>query len=306
MARPDRKLLEKYNAYYKHDTEFAALGRLLQSMWRKRKRLRKEKGKLGNYLPIEYAKETKANFLTDKIRTLVQYEVYKAKSEEKLMKEPRIWNNLLSSQPLCFNLFGEMHYDLKLASQFFSRLFPTRVEIVTRILFEYSPGRRDPKYTCDRSAFDVFIEYRNFGGSKGFIGIEVKYAENLKEDRKKAMVTFKKHKDCYLKIANDSKLFPAASIYRLKEVPMQQIWRNHLLSLATLRYYQDGFFVYLFPSKNLQCQNAVYEYLKLMTTKDEEKTGFYSRHLETFINTLRQIKRANWTIELQKRYLGVE
>jgi hypothetical protein len=71
-----------------------------------------------------------------------------------------------------------------------------------------------------------------------------------------------------------------------------------------MKDYDEGFFVYLFPSKNKQCQRAVDEYIPLLNTDREEKTFFYTRHLEDFINTLRQLKRTDWTKELQIRYLG--
>lgn len=306
MRKISLKYLEENNAYYKSDSEFTASARLLQSKWRETKGLPKADKKLGNFLPVEFAKATKANFPTDRIKALVQYEVYKAKAEGSLISEPRIWNNLLSSQPLCFNLFGEMHFDLKLACKYFAKLFPNRVEEVTAIKFEYSPGRGNKNYTGDHSAFDVFVKYNNTKGKRGFIGIEVKYAENLREDKKKTADTFKKHKRRYLQLSNDSKIFPIASMDRLKEAPMQQIWRDHLLAIATIKDYDEGCFVYLFPSKNIQCQNAIDEYISLLNQSDEGKSMFLPRHLEIFIDTLRQLKREEWTKELQVRYLGVK
>ena len=76
MIRPTKEEAEKFNAYYKPDTDFAAFGRLLQSKWRQSKDF--PIGERGNYLQTEFAKTNKANYLTDKIKTLVQYEVYRA------------------------------------------------------------------------------------------------------------------------------------------------------------------------------------------------------------------------------------
>lgn len=303
MTRPTKDEAEKFSAYYKPDTDFAAFGRLLQSKWRESKNF--PIGERGNYLQTDFAKTSKANYLTDKIKTLVQYEVYRAKVEGKLISEPRIWDNLLSSQPLCFNLFGELHYDLKLATKYFKKLFPTRVSEVTAVKFEHSPARGHIDYTGDHSAFDVFIEYLNLDNKKGFIGIEVKYAETLKDDKVKTEATFQKHKDAYLKLATKSKLFPTSSIEVLKGVPLQQIWRDHLLSIATLKDYDEGFFVFLFPSKNKECQQAVDSYVQQLKTDKEEINNFYPRHLEIFIDTLNQVCKADWTIELSKRYLGL-
>ena len=102
----------------------------------------------------------------------------------KLISEPRIWENLLSSQPLAFNLFGELHFDLKLATKFFKKKYPDSIVEVTKILFEHSPNRGSLKYTGDHSAFDVFIEFLSKNKQKGFIGIEIKYAENMVSSKK--------------------------------------------------------------------------------------------------------------------------
>lgn len=303
MIKPERKVLEKYEAYYASDTEFAAYARLLQSRWREKKGYKK--GKLGNYLdPIE-ALRGKANFLTERIQTLVQYEVYKSRYTGQWISTPRIWENLLSSQPLCFNLFGEMHFDLDLASRFFSSLFPSKVNSVTAVFFEHSPGRGKEEFTGDWSAFDVFIEYEDRKGKPGFIGIEVKYAESLKDDKKKAAKIYGRHKHIYSGISNRSGIFHQSSMAQLKEVPLQQIWRDHLLSLRMREKGRDGFFVYLFPSLNKECQEAVERYKKLLISENREKTGFYPIHLEIFIKTLRKLKRTDWTLELQERYLGI-
>jgi hypothetical protein len=283
------------------DTDFSAYARLLQSKWRVKKHL--PFVSYGNFLPADIAKRDKSNFLTDKIKTLVQYELYRKGIFGKLIKEDRLLENILSSQPLCFNLFGELHFDLKLATKYFKKLFPDKIEFVTEVLFEHSPGRGDNKFTGDHSAFDVFIEY-NRGKTIGFIGIEVKYAESLKEETQKtATATFKKHEPEYKRLTNPD-IFKPDAIEILKQVPLSQIWRDHLLSIATRTIYDEGFFVFLFPSKNEQCQNGVDDYKKYLSSTDEEKTGFYPRHLEDFVNALTEILPADWTKELKERYIG--
>lgn len=302
MIRPTREERIKYSVDYPEDTEFSAYARLLQSKWRIKMGF--PEFKLGNSLDIEFAKTTKANFLTEKIQLLVSQEILKAKKEGGLIREPRIWNNLLSSQPLCFNLFGEMHYDNKLATEFFKKLFPERVKIVKNILFEYSAGRGKIKYTGDRSAFDIFVEYTSNEDKKCFIGIEVKYAESLKEESpKKAYENFNNHEKEYKRLTN-CKVFKPNAIEFLKQVPLSQIWRDHLLALAHLQDYDEGFFVFLFPSKNSQCQKGVENYKEYLISNDEKQSGFYPRHLEDFINVLCEIETLDWAKELRFRYLG--
>jgi hypothetical protein len=303
MTKPTKEERIRFHVDYAQDTDFSSFARLLQSKWRESKKL--PFNKYGNFLPPKIAFESKANFLTPKIRLLAEYEILRKNNFNKLIKEDRMWENLLSSQPMCFNLFGEMHFDLKLATKFFNKLFPDRVQTVTEVLFEHSVGRGNKDFTGDHSAFDVFVEYTN-NNKKGFIGIEVKYAESLKEETEKtAQATFEKHEVEYTRLTS-SNIFHIGAIDSLKKTPLSQIWRDHLLSISTIQIYDEGFFVFLFPSKNKQCQSGVNEYKKLLLSDIETETGFYPRHLEDFISVLDSMVKDDWTNELKQRYIGDE
>ncbi len=299
--RPSKEERIKYNADYPPDTEFSAYARLLQSKWRESKGY--PQGKLGNYLETDFAKASKSNFLTEKIGALVTQEIVNARKNKGLIGEPRIWNNLLSSQPLCFNLFGELYDNLVLATSYFKRLFPSKVEKVNEVKFEYSPGRGNQKYTADHSAFDVFIEYSS-GEKRGFIGIEVKYAESLREETiEKANKNFRLR---YAELTDGCQLFNQQYIEQLKAPPLSQIWRDHLLSIATKQDYDEGFFIFLFPSKNEQCQSGVDKYMACLQSADEDVSGFCPRHLEDFIEVLVETVNTDWAKELKERYVGSE
>lgn len=299
MLRPAKDERIKFNVDYLQDTDFQAYARLLQSKWRDKKGY--PEFRLGNFIEIEFAKATKVNFLTDNIRKLVTQEIANAKKDGGLISEPRIWNNLLSSQPLCFNLFGELHFDLDLATKYFKVLFPGRLDAVTAIKFEYSPGRGNAKYIGDHSAFDVFVEYIK-GDKRGFIGIEVKYAESLKqESRDKANKYFKEQ---YATLTNACGIFKPSSVDFLRDPPLSQIWRDHLLCISTQQDYEEGFFVFLFPILNSHCQSGVDSYKQYLAFDNDEQNSFYARYLDDFINTLNTISSADWTTELKQRYLG--
>jgi len=129
---------------------------------------------------MPWAQETLSNFITESTRTVVRAEVLDpVASKGKLNARPRIFNDLLSSQPLCFNLFGELKLHLELASAVIADISGGRFTTVTGIEFEVSPGRRDPRYLDDRSAFDVLLRSINASGDPCFVAIEVKYHENL-------------------------------------------------------------------------------------------------------------------------------
>lgn len=302
MLRPNKSERIKFNVDYSRDTDFAAYARFLQSKWRETKGYPQLKDRLGNFLDTDFAWKYKVNFLTENIRHLVTREIENAKNSGALISEPRIWNNLLSSQPLCFNLFGELSYDLNLATRYFQHLFPNKIDVVTEILFEYSPGRGEAKYLRDHSAFDFFVKYTK-NNQRGFIGIEVKYAESLREESKeKSERNFKPE---YQNITDSCGIFKPESVPYLMKPPLSQIWRDHLLCLATKQDFDEGFFVFLFPSQNDHCKAGIDDYRKFLVFDDEMQNSFYARHLEEFLDALSAVSNADWIIELKQRYLGV-
>lgn len=165
----------------KTDNRYQAYYRYLQSLWRVSKNIpvKKSNGQSDNDVYGNYTSDPDANFMTDGIRSLVNHELAPENKGDRLIEETRLRSNLLSSQPLCFNLFGELKLNLKKALQFFNTLYDNYFKSIDKIEFEYNPARRDPRLTGDRSAFDVFVEYTSVFRKKGFIGIEVKYSETL-------------------------------------------------------------------------------------------------------------------------------
>jgi len=297
--------LQKHDAFYVRDNEFSSYCRYLQSVWRESKGFSKAKEKLGNYLDLDFSRHSKANFLTPKIGKLVEREVNNSKNSGKLISEPRIWYNLLSSQPLAFNLFGEFADDMNSATFFFRELFPEIIGIVTGIIFEYSPGRSNDKFTGDKSAFDVFVEYEAKDKKKrGFLGIEVKYVETLSEESKStAEKIFKNHGSRYCKIAKTSMIFKADIIEDLKIPPLSQIWRDHLLAISLQSDYDEGYFVFLSPLGNVKCQQALRKYQEYLINQDFHKNLFIQVSLETCAKALTKLN-SEFSDEFTKRYIG--
>jgi hypothetical protein len=296
-------ILNKYDAYYSKDSIFGANARLMQCIWRENNGYPVEPGKRGNYLEKDFARKEGKNFITENAWRLAQQAV--KNKGDKLINEARLFENLLSSQPLCFNLFSELSINPGLATQLFHKLFPERVGMVTKIDFEHSPGRGNEEYTGDGSAFDVFVEYVSCGGKKGFIGIEVKYAENLKDDPKTAARSYEKNKDAYLRITKASNIFKNGREENLKNVPLQQIWRDHLLALSVLQKgdYSEGFFMYLYPKDNMECTRALESYAEQMKAADPAVNCFYAVYLETLVEALEGISAEPWIRLFKERYL---
>ncbi len=305
--KPDPLLLSRYMVNIESDTVFRSHARLLQSIWREEKgynigeyTYKNVKKTVGNLLDESFAKSSKANFITEHIGNIVEKEIAK---KDKLIREPRIWNNLLSSQPLAFNLFGELKCEgYNTATQLFQRLLgEEEVKEVTGIEFECSPGRNIAKYTGDKTAFDVFVAYVTPSGNSSFVGIEVKYAEDMKNGQAS-------NKPRYKEIAEAMGIFKLDSYQFLAESNIQQIWRDHLLAGSMIinnMDYEEGNFMIIFPEGNVQCINAIDKY-KDTFKPNITKTYFHIITLEKVIEEIENVSQAEWITDFKNRYLSFQ
>ena len=281
--------------------DFRSRARLLQSIWRVEQGYEPAtyRGTVrGARLQMPWAKDSLPNYLTENIREGVRAEVLdEGKSRGKLYGKPRIFDNLLSSQPLCFNLFGELQQDLELTSAVFRKMTDGWIQRVTAIQFEYSPGRGQSEFTADNSAFDVFLVGQNRAGESSFVGIEVKYHENLDDEE----ATFRPR---YLEISNAMGCFRPEALPKLRLKPLEQIWRDHMLAGALIQSgrFTDGRFVFLYPEQNEYCSRAVDAYLGCLTAPDT----FDAWTLESIAETIQDVSDADWVELFVDRYLNFE
>lgn len=119
-------------------------------------------------------KQTKNNFLSNLVKNVVS-EVLEKRSDGRagLVDPKRLYNNLLSSQPLCFNFFAPLYVDKKLALNFLRNYYP---EITSVIEVNFEHANNENKF--DNSAFDVAFSV-NDGSKKGIIGFECKYTDSF-------------------------------------------------------------------------------------------------------------------------------
>lgn len=209
---------------FRGDGAFTARMRRHQSWWRAAilKRpcgtgpLRASGRRLGSMLTAEDG-ASGTNFLTGAINAVAARRMSAGPGVEPF----RCRHNLLSSQPMCFNLFGPLVEDPDLATTFIRTLPGVDVERVEGVEIEYRPATASA-LLGDLTSFDAFIAYTESEGGRAFVGIEVKLTEPFSPGR-------------YWRRAYDELCSLPGSPFRvgtqrqLADPRWNQLWRNHLL-----------------------------------------------------------------------------
>jgi hypothetical protein len=163
----------------------------------------------------------KRNFLNETIANYVDRRVPEVQKANGTLDENRLRCNMLSSMPLCFNLFGFLEAHPAATARALSQTFQIDIAEVLKIEVESVPT----KALGDRTAFDALVRYRRSDGREGFIGIETKYTEPFSQ---------KEYcRDEYLRRTDDQKVFKPGAAERLKGRKTNQLWRNTMLALCT-------------------------------------------------------------------------
>ncbi|MBQ8674338.1 MAG: hypothetical protein IJ511_09940 [Bacteroides sp.] len=177
---------------YKGDAAFVAACRKLQSIYRvdigeEIRPYEDRNGQLhyyGNYINDGEKPngECWKNFLTEYAFNYAIYRVAHKKKYETIEKD-RLFNNLLSSQPMAFNLFCPLRQMLEESQESATKVIKAAlpkhpIHKVTAVDLEFIPENYKD-LSGDRSAMDAIIRFEDEAGRKGFVAIETKYSENL-------------------------------------------------------------------------------------------------------------------------------
>lgn len=177
------------------------------------------------------------NFLSSNIVNIVN-QVLESRKESSLgmIDEKRLYTNLLSSQPLCFNFFGELAHNLEFATQILQQIIP-EVTQVQRIYFEFAPPEN---YTGDNSAFDVALEIE-CGNTFGLLGLECKYTDTFSAKNRSTGSYYgaegTEHYGDYSTIFNNAlEHFKSSYEEFVNSSKFNQLFRNELIAQASLQH----------------------------------------------------------------------
>lgn len=303
LPRIPRHILKLHDALVPTDTPFAAVARFLQSLWRQEAgySVGTFKGRqLGSYLTEEDGNGS-ANFITPEIATLVRRELLYLDRGTRIDRK-RLMQNLLTSQALCFNLFGTLKLNPTIAQAFFRQLAPDIAVETLDLRFEHAPGRSRANSTGDNTAFDAFADCRNADGHPTCLAFEVKYVEHMRDES-----TIPRQQLGAL--ATEAAIFNDPTDLALRAAPLQQLWREHLLTLSLIgpdRPYADGRFIFLAPRLNSECWDAVGTYNRHFTTRDIAAMRFQAITTEQCVAALDEAGCTREAAYLRDRYLNIE
>ncbi|WP_146618406.1 PGN_0703 family putative restriction endonuclease [Lujinxingia litoralis] len=129
-----------------------------------------------NLLPAAAVAENPGlNFLTPEIAEYTRARSRYVVCHGGTLEEDRLYRNMLSSMPMCFNIFGYWRQYPMTAASLLGELLDLDIAAITAMEVEWIPRGAHP--LGDKTAFDADVEYLTHDNEPGFLGIETKYTE---------------------------------------------------------------------------------------------------------------------------------
>jgi hypothetical protein len=218
---------------------------------------------VGSRLPLPYAKQTGANFLTPGALDAAKARTSTTEPHQSFDHQ-RLWADLLSSAAMTFNLFGDLAADLALADRAVHTWWPDAPGTVRKVRFAHSPGRLDPAYLNSLRAFDVAFELDLDDGMRGIVGVDINYHERSKPATPKPTNLVR-----YLEVAERSGVFAPGATDAVKgRSDLAVMWLEHLLLLSMLQHasgtWSWGRYVVAYPAGNTDIAGACARYQAML------------------------------------------
>jgi len=291
---------------YSRDSAFTARTRFHQSWYRARALgvpcgtgpTARSRSRYGNMLRGEDG-ERGLNFLTPRIFSVVRRRL----AENRGAMEPfRLLCNMLSSQPMCFNLFGPLVEDADLATTLLKSILPDGVARVTRVAVEDAPQPAE-EYLDDRTAFDAFIEYERGDGGLAFLGVETKLSEPFLPG------TY--DKPAYRRwVEQPDSPWLTETWDRVADSRHNQLWRGHLLAVALLHHprsrHAAGRFALVRHAGDHECADTVAGYRRLLKPGDDSFLDLPLDHVvSAWERAAPREECRRWLADFRLRYLDL-
>jgi hypothetical protein len=218
---------------------------------------------VGSRLPLDYGRETGANFLTAGALATARARTSFVERHQSFDHQ-RLWADLLWSPTMAFNLLGEAAADLALADRAVHAWWPDAPGTVCDVRFAHSPGRFDPEYLNSLRAFDAAFVLDLGDGQRGIVAFDTTYHEWAKPETPKPGNLAR-----YLEVAERSGAFAPGAVDAVKgRSGLAVMWLEHLLLLSMLQHgrgtWRWGRYVVVHPAGNSDYVKACARYRDLL------------------------------------------
>jgi PD-(D/E)XK nuclease superfamily protein len=250
---------------------------------------------VGSRLPLDYARETGATFLTGGALDAARARTSFAEPHQSFDHQ-RLWADLLWSPTMAFNLFGDLAADLGLADRAVQTWWPDVPGTVDGVRFAHSPGRLDPAYLGNLVAFDVAFVLDLGDSTQGIVGVVTAYHDvNRPQPPKLSRLPR------YREITETSGVFVPGAIDAVNGTDLIHIWLGHLLVLSMLQHasrtWRWGRLVVVHPAGNTDFADACSRYRALLV----DQSSFASVTVEELLDA--NALPAQTTAAMRDRYL---
>lgn len=230
----------------------------------------------------------------------------KNKKTEETINVDRLFNNLLSSMPLAFNLFHPLITLLETqpteTNKLFAKLFPEfNLKSVEKIDIEFIPLPTS-KYTDDRSAMDAVIFFKDHDDYSNIIAIEVKYTDSLGTNKARK-------NDLKVETAIETNYFTNEGIDHIKK-GCNQIYRNFLLTekYRLVHKLKNSYSIILAPKQHPTTDEEITS-LKRYLNNNCHENKLKKYNLEDFVDIISQNineEYASWINWFRSRYMSFD
>lgn len=244
--------------------------------------------------------EAGRNFLTQEIYEVALDRIAQGNG---VVEKYRLLHNMLSSQPMCFNLFGPLVRDHDLAKTLLTAIVPEKILEVTRVEIEWAP-QLATDYLNDRTAFDAFIEYRTENGQLVGLGIETKLSEPFSQK-----VYDRPEYRRWMQLPDSP--WSSDSWNKVQAVEYNQLWRDHLLAVA-LRYHPESKYdrtrlMLVYQPEDTNCARNFLNYKNLLRNDDDSMFSLsLDQIVDLWLSVVKNEDHKKWLKLFKKRYIDLD
>ena len=250
---------------------------------------------VGSRLPLAYARETGANFVTKGALDAARART-SAKEPHQILGAQYVWADLLWPTAMAYNLFGDLAADFGLADRAVHTWWPDAPGTVSDVRFQHSPGRLDRAYIGNLVWFDTAFLLDLGDGTRGIIGLVTKYHDRLQRRLPKPSRLAR-----YVEVTEKSGVFKRGTIDAVNGTDLLSMWLEHLLLLSMLQHasgtWNWGRYVVVHAAGNTDYADACKRYRDLLA----DKSTFSSMTVEELLDA--GVLPARTATALRKRYI---